>query len=211
MSAPSPWRPWEACLTLNDSWCYVKGDDNWKSPYRVIGMLLAAAKGNGNLLLGLGPKPDGLIPNPAEKILLKVGDWLKRNGEAVYQTDVFDMGLMERGNHRSDWSQVCEYTASGNNLYLTVKHWPEENLTVTGLMSTPKSVIMLTSGEKYDFDYNPANGKLRITDLPLDAPGLRPVFKVECATPPVIYRCGGMRTPSVPHPPYDPCPSDMKG
>ena len=46
--------------------------------------------------------------------MLEVGNWIKSNREAVYNTEVFDMGLMERGDHRSDWSHVCEYTASGN-------------------------------------------------------------------------------------------------
>lgn len=210
MSAPSPWRPWEACLTLNDNWCYVKGDNNWKSPYKIIEMLLTAAKGNGNLLLGVGPEPDGSIPNVAENILLEVGDWLKQNGEAVYNTEFFDMGLMERGNHRSDWSHLCEYTVSGNNLYLTVKQWPGNNLTITGLKSEPKSVTLLASGDKYDFDYSTANGKLCIKNLSSEMPKLRPVFKVECMIPPEIYRCGGMHIPRVPHPPYDPCPSDLQ-
>jgi alpha-L-fucosidase len=211
MSAPSPWRPWEGCLTLNNNWCYVKNDNHWKSTYEIIEILLTAAKGNGNLLLGIGPEPDGSIPVAAEKIMLEVGKWLRQNGEAVYDTEVFNMGLMERGSHRSDWSHQCEYTASGNNLYLTVKHWPGDNIVITGLESEPLKVTMLASREEYDFDYNPTNGKLRINGLPEYAPGLRPVFKIECATPPLIYRCGGMKTPQVAHPPYDPCESDLKG
>ena len=210
MSAPKPWRPWEACLTLNDNWAYVKGDDNWKSASHVISMLLCAAKGNGNLLLGIGPEPDGSIPVKAEEIMLEVGNWIKSNREAVYNTEVFDMGLMERGEHRSDWSHVCEYTASGNNLYLTVKFWPGEVLTITGLNTKPQRISMPENGKEFPFDYNPAKGKLTIKELPEVLPGRRPVFKVECTDLPEIYRCGGMHTPCVQHPPYDPCPSDLK-
>jgi alpha-L-fucosidase len=210
MLAPSPWRPWEACLTLNDNWCYVNGDENWKSPSQVISMLLCAAKGNGNLLLGIGPEPDGSIPSKAENIMLEVGRWIKSNSEAIYNTEVFDMGLMERGERRSDWSHVCEYTASGDNLYLTVKFWPGKELSISGLKTSPQKASMLKSGKEFPFDYNPANGKFTIKGLPEKSPGLHPVFKVECLTHPEIYRCGGMRTPNVPHPPYDPCPSDLR-
>ena len=209
MAAPNPWRPWEACLTLNDSWCYVKGDDNWKTPSQVIGMLLNAAKGNGNLLLGIGPEPDGAIPAPATKVLSQIGAWLKTNGDAIYNTEVFDLGLMERGTHRSDWHQLCDYTASGNNLYLTVKFWTGSSLTITGLQSAPQQIVGLADGKSYDFDFEPVSGKLTIKGLAEESPGLRPVFQVKCSTPPVICRCGGMRTPQVPYPPYDPCPSDL--
>jgi alpha-L-fucosidase len=210
MSAPNPWRPWEACLTLNDNWCYVKGDENWKSPSHVIGMLLTAAKGNGNMLLGIGPEPDGSIPPRAEKTMREVALWLEKNGEAVYDTDVFDMGLMERGNHRSDWSHIGDYTASGNNLFLTVKYWSGSTLTITGLKTRPQQIVIPVAGETYAFDYNPANGRLTIRGLPNNSPGLCPMLKIVCSEPPEIYRCGGMHNPKTSHPPYDPCPSDLK-
>lgn len=210
MSAPSPWRPWEACITINENWAYVKDDDQWKSPFKIIEMLLTAAKGNGNLLLNIGPKPDGSIQPEVEERLLEVGRWLKQNGEAIYDTEVFDFDLMERGDHRSDFCHICDYTASDNDLYLTVKFWPGEKLTITGLETAPVKVTMLADGKTYDFDYCAANGKLTIKGLPENKPGLRPVFKVECESAPSIYRCGGIGTPEVKHPPYDPCPSDIQ-
>lgn len=210
MSAPSPWQPWEACLTLNDNWSYVKGDHNWKSPSQVIRMLLTAAKGNGNLLLGVGPEPDGSIPAIAEENILQIGDWLKSNEDAVYNTEVFDMGLMVRDKHRSDWNQIVDFTASGHNLFLTVKYWPGNELSISGLKSLPKRVSLLATGQDYPFDYNLDNGKMTIKGLTCEAPGLCPVFKVEYVCPPEIYRCGGMRTPMVEHPPYDPCYSNIK-
>ena len=209
MSAPSPWRPWEACITLNENWGYVKGDNNWKSPSQVISMLLNAAKGNGNLLLNVGPEPDGSIQEEAEKILLETGKWLEKNGEAVFNTEIFDMALMERGTHRSDWSHICDYTVSGKNLYLTVKFRTGRALTISGLMSRPQRVTMLYTGEVCHFDYEESSGRLTIDALPENEAGLRPVFKIECAKAPEIYACGGMRTPRVQHPPYDPCQSDI--
>jgi alpha-L-fucosidase len=209
MSAPNPWRPWEACITLNENWCYVKGDEQWKNPYQVINLLLTAAKGNGNLLLDIGPKPDGSVPAEAEKILLETGAWLERNGEAVFNTEVFNFGLEQRGESRSDWSHLYDYTASGSNLYLTVKFQMPEKIIITGLQTLPRRISMLGSDKEYEFDYNPENGKLIIHGGSEKMPGFRPVFKIECAGAPEIYRCAGMRTPAVAHPPYDPCASDI--
>ncbi|MCK4983627.1 MAG: alpha-L-fucosidase, partial [Victivallaceae bacterium] len=89
MSQPSPWRPWEACMTLNDSWGYHKGDHNWKSVKDVIQMLGTAANGNGNLLLNIAPKGDGSIPGTSLKILKRLTHWMKINGEAIFNTDIF--------------------------------------------------------------------------------------------------------------------------
>lgn len=211
MSAPSPWRPWEACLTLSENWGYTMGDDDWKSPRQVISMLLTAAKGNGNLLLNVGPEPGGSIPAAAEKILRETGNWLSKNSEAIYNTEVFDMALMERGSHRSDWSHVCDYTVSGSNLFLTMKFPTCGCLRIAGLLAKPLRVTLLASGKDCKFTYSEKDGKLVIEDPGLDPSELRPVFKVECSGMPEIYGCGGMRTPNVPHSPYDPCQSDLMG
>jgi hypothetical protein len=120
------------------------------------------------------------------------------------------MGLMERGNHRSDWSHIGDYTASGNNLFLTVKYWSGSTLTITGLKTRPQQIVIPVAGETYAFDYNPANGRLTIRGLPNNSPGLCPMLKIVCSEPPEIYRCGGMHNPKTSHPPYDPCPSDLK-
>ena len=210
VSAPEPWRPWEACITHNDNWSYVTHDDQWKSPYQLITMLLTVAKGNGNLMLNVGPKADGSIPEEAEKILMETGEWLNNNHEAVFDTDVFTFNLEERGDKRGDWAHTCVYSASGNNLYLTIKFWPGSELVITGLETAPEKVSMLADGVQYEFDYNQENGKLVIKGLPEEPPALRPVLKVECVAPPKIYRCGGMRTPNATHPPYDPCSSDLQ-
>lgn len=77
--------PWEACMTLGDSWKYVPGD-RYKSPRAVIDMLVEIAAKGGNLLLGVGPDPEGMMPSSAETCLREVGAWLKTNGEAIYGT-----------------------------------------------------------------------------------------------------------------------------
>ena len=71
---PSQNRPWESCMTLNDSWGYQAADFNWKSPTTVIRNLITCARDGGNYLLNIGPKPDGSIPEESVRILSTVGD-----------------------------------------------------------------------------------------------------------------------------------------
>jgi alpha-L-fucosidase len=72
-------------MTLGDYWKYVP-DDQYKSPRAVIDMLVEIAAKGGNLLLGIGPDPQGNIPLQAETCLRQVGKWLAINGEAIHGT-----------------------------------------------------------------------------------------------------------------------------
>jgi alpha-L-fucosidase len=78
--------PLETCLTMNNSWGYNAKDNKFKSPEQVVHYLLGAAGRGANLLLNVGPRPDGTIgPEFAER-LREVGQWLQKNGETVYGT-----------------------------------------------------------------------------------------------------------------------------
>ncbi|OGV39379.1 MAG: hypothetical protein A2020_09135 [Lentisphaerae bacterium GWF2_45_14] len=209
MSAPSPWRPWEACMTMNNNWGYHSGDNDWKSLQRIIRMLAAAASGKGNLLLNIGPMGDGFVPAESVETLKGLGKWLRVNGEAVFDTDILDFDLLSRGEHRGDWEHHGIFTASGNNLYLMAMNWMGPEYVLTGLETKVKKVSILGDAKKYHFSCN--NGKMKISGLPENAPDKDcSVLKIECEAPPVIYRTGGMRIPATPHPHYDPCPSDIK-
>jgi len=209
MGAPSPWRPWEACMTLNNHWGYHRGDHEWKTPTQVIDLLCVAAQGRGNLLLNIGPKGDGRIPNETLDILNQVGEWLQKHGEAIFDTDRFTWDLGKRGDHRSDWSHNGSFTAKGNFLYQMVRYWPGPELTVAGMQCKVKKAVLL--GEKNAaLDFKQLGERVIVTGLPETSPELMPVIRFECATQPLMYLTGGMRVPKAPHPPYDPCPSDIK-
>lgn len=66
-----------------NSWCYTEGND-YKSPTQIICDLVDIVSKNGRLLLNIGPKADGTIPDEDRAILLEIGRWLKKNGEAIY-------------------------------------------------------------------------------------------------------------------------------
>ena len=66
-----------------NSWCYTEGND-YKTPVQIVCDLVDIVSKNGRLLLNIGPKADGTIPDEDRAILLKIGEWLKINGEAIY-------------------------------------------------------------------------------------------------------------------------------
>jgi alpha-L-fucosidase len=72
-------------MTLGTQWSW-KPDDKIKSAEEVLGILARTAGGDGNLLLDVGPMPDGRIEPRQVAVLRKIGDWLKINGESIYGT-----------------------------------------------------------------------------------------------------------------------------
>lgn len=77
---------WEACQTLNGTWGYSKFNQKWKTSETLIHELIDAVSRGGNYLLNIGPKPDGSIPKESIKLFKEIGQWMKKNGEAIYAT-----------------------------------------------------------------------------------------------------------------------------
>ncbi len=77
---------WEACWTMNHSWGYKAHDHTWKSDTTLIQKLIDINAKGGNLLLNIGPKPDGAIPQKSLDGLAALGDWTKANAQSIYGT-----------------------------------------------------------------------------------------------------------------------------
>jgi alpha-L-fucosidase len=77
--------PWESCMTLGNAWGYVP-NDKLKSSTQVIHSLIEIVAKGGSLLLGVGPRPDGTLSQEVIQRLNEIGNWMKRNGEAIYDT-----------------------------------------------------------------------------------------------------------------------------
>lgn len=82
---PLPY-PWETCMTLGDSWSYVPGD-RYKSARTIVHTLSRIVSRGGNLLLNVGPGPDGTWDPVATQRLKEIGAWLKVHGDAIYGTE----------------------------------------------------------------------------------------------------------------------------
>ena len=104
-----PGRVWEANLTLNDNWSYHPFDQNWKSPQQVMQLLLQAARNCGNLVLNVGPRGDGSIPEQYAAVFGQIGAWLRRNEASIFDTDVSAM----------DWVHYGAWTVKGHPRFST--------------------------------------------------------------------------------------------
>lgn len=208
LSAPEPWRPWEACMTLNDHWGYHRGDTNWKSPIEVVKMLLKCGDERGNLLLNIGPRGDGSVPEMSASIIRTVGQWLATGGaEAIKDAEPMLFGPFERKpGERGDWDGAGVLTASGTMLFMTLLYNPGRKLTLTGLEMRVNAVEVI-GGEALTFSQQ--DDKL-VVELPESLEQrFCPVLRFSCDQLPSLYRTGGMRIPKVNHPRYDPVLPDL--
>ena len=117
-------------------WSYIR-DDSFKSTDLLIHELVDIVSKNGVLLLDVGPKPDGTIPEEPQKILRAIGAWLKVNGDAIYSTrPCWALGYGEGASNSggggfSDRDQGYtahdfRFTQKGNAIYAFAMSWPED-------------------------------------------------------------------------------------
>jgi alpha-L-fucosidase len=165
---------WESCMTINDSWAYLAGDNNWKSAQQLVQNLVECARDGGNYLLDIGPRADGSVPEPALSRLQAIGGWLRRNGEAVYGTE----------RCRFPHGNIGVYTRRGKTLYAIVYFWPGRTMTVGGVRCKVKSARFLASGRPVPFEQRGSQLIFRpLPEKPPDEPV--PVIAAECDAEPV--------------------------
>jgi alpha-L-fucosidase len=175
ITADKEGRAWESCMTLNDSWGYNRADDDWKSSRRVIQNLISCARDGGNYLLNIGPRADGSVPEDSVRVLTEVGQWMRRNGETIYNSDLCQP---RRSNYAS-------FTRKGNTLFMHVHFWPGDYVAVAGLQAQVRSARLFAGGQKVDFQQD--RFRVRLTDLPAEAPD-HPVttIAIECDSVPTM-------------------------
>lgn len=161
--------PWEACMTMNDSWGYQRADDDWKSPKTIVRNLLTCARDHGNYLLNIGPRPDGSIPQPSIEILTAVGKWMDVHGDLIHNAELC----------RVKRSEFANFTRRGNTLYIHAYFWPGDELAVGGLEQRVLSAKLYATGQPVQF--NQERFRVRFTGLPKTAPDpIAAVLEVEC-------------------------------
>jgi alpha-L-fucosidase len=135
------------------SWCYIENDE-FKTVTTIVHDLIDIVSKNGNLLLNVGPKPDGTIPDQATNLLLGLGEWLKVNGEAIYDTrpwHTYGEGsarvatghLKEREDDPLTVEDI-RFTTNDNILYAICPQWPDEEVIIKslGVNSTVKAEMI---------------------------------------------------------------------
>ncbi|MEI6085544.1 MAG: alpha-L-fucosidase [Verrucomicrobiota bacterium] len=176
-------RGWEACMTYNHSWGYMPSAIDWRSNREVIGMLNTCSATKGNLLLNIGPKPDGSVPAEAVERLQVIGKWIATHGEAMY-------GAVESmTTTQSEWMPTGGWNPwsmknGGRTVYYWCKHWPGDGqIVIAGLRTKVKRITNLTLRRPVKFTQT--GQRLVMTGLPRACPdklcGVT-IFKLECAT-----------------------------
>ncbi len=135
-------HPWESCVTLGTDWGWTP-DPRYKSARKVIGILAEITAKGGCLVLGVGPTPSGIIEHRAVVILEEIGDWLRRCGEAIYNTRITD-----HYNEGNLWFDVAK---DGQTLYAVYALPDGESLpaTLSWTGHLPKGkVTVLNNGKK---------------------------------------------------------------
>jgi alpha-L-fucosidase len=132
----SPW--WELCMTMNDAWGYQPTDKNYKTPNQVIRIFADCIGLGGNMLLDIGPKEDGTIPEEQVAILKELGRWTHKHADAIYGT---------RAGIPRDWySGPSTRSKDGKKLYLFIEHKPNGPIVVKGLKNKVATAWVVGTG-----------------------------------------------------------------
>ncbi|TAM97899.1 MAG: alpha-L-fucosidase [Chitinophagaceae bacterium] len=161
--------PWQSDDAVSyNSWGYIKGL-RYKSAQYLIDELIDIVSKNGNLLLNIGPRADGTIPEEQRQLLLSIGEWLKVNGEAIYGTRpwvIFGEGPAKSigGDHidkdvKPFTSRDIRFTTKGGSLYAIVMVIPRGKITIRSLSDENPdrkiaSVMLVGSNEKVSWSQN---------------------------------------------------------
>ena len=130
---PYAWQT-DTAIAKN-SWCYTDTLE-YKTAGQIIRMLIEVISKNGNMLLNVGPRGDGSIPEEDRKILKEIGEWMKVNGEAVYGSRPWrksgegpvriDEGQFTDNEEPPYTSEDIRFTVRGGSIYAFVMRFPED-------------------------------------------------------------------------------------
>lgn len=180
---------WESCITMNDNWGYNKADKKFKPTKEIVQMIADIASKGGNLLLNIGPKPDGTFPQESIDRLKEIGDWMKVNSEAVYSTHASPFKSLS-------WGRCTQKPIDGGTrLYLHVFDWPKDGqLYVLGLANKPLKASLQTDNKNLEVS-EIENGL--IIKVPLNAPdAMNSVVVLDIKGSPEVYNAPVIETES---------------
>lgn len=126
---------WELCMTINNNWGWQPQDTNWKTPFEIITIFADVVSNGGNLLLDIGPKADGTIPQQEVHVLKELGKWSKKHEEAIFGT----LPGMPQGHFYGPTT----ISKDSSTLYLFLPAHQTGNVMIKGLDNVIKDVQVL--------------------------------------------------------------------
>jgi len=170
---------WQNAATIGVSYGYreiEETQEGWLKPnVELIHLLVETVAKNGNLLLNVGPRPDGTIPEAQQERLLAIGNWLETNGDAIFST--------------RPWSVAGEgrvfFTTNENRLYAIMLDWPEDGNLILKSMNkwNPEVVesVKLLGGEHLEWSFENEALTIQLPDSPIGEYAY--VLEFSCNTP----------------------------
>ncbi len=156
---------WDTPATMNDTWGYKKNDHNWKSIAQLIKAVVEVASKGGTYLLNVGPTSEGVIPQPSIDRLQQIGNWLKKNGEAVYGT------RMSPFIEEPEWGMI---TVKPGKMFLNVFDWPKDGkLELYGLRNKVNKASLIAGNKELAFKQQEdkiLDHQVLIINVPAQAP-----------------------------------------
>lgn len=134
--------PLETCQTMNGMWGYKVKDQNYKSSKELIRLLVRTAGKGANLLINIGPQPNGEIPELALDRLKAMGEWLRKYGETIYGTTAGDIMTAEWGTS----------TRKGDKLYIHIITDSMPQFITLPLKQKVKKAILFDSQDKVNME-----------------------------------------------------------
>jgi alpha-L-fucosidase len=127
-------------MTMNDSWGFQDNDHNYKTPYQIIRIFADVLAGGGNLLLDIGPRADGTIPDEQVAILEELGRWTAAHSEAIYGTTA--------GIPAGHFYGPTTLSTDQQTLYLFLPHQPSGPIVIKGLKNAIHRIRIVGNGTK---------------------------------------------------------------
>jgi len=147
---PGEFQPWESCMTINQTWAYRPQDRDFKTSDALIRALIEVISRGGNLLLDVGPQPDGQIQPEFVERLEAVGQWTRRNAAAIYGSTY---GTIQG-------QQSCRTTARGASIFVFVMDQAATEVIVPHLHHPVSRVKLVATGKPLAF--HPSGKGIRI-------------------------------------------------
>lgn len=150
--------PLETCETMNGMWGYKITDQDYKSARTLIHYLVKAAGMNANLLLNIGPQPDGSLPAVSVERLREIGDWMNVYGETIYGT---------RGGSVTprNWGVTTE---KGNKMYVHILDWPDRELFLPVTGRQVKKAVRFQDKSPVRFTQDKQGVTLKLPEVPAE-------------------------------------------